>query len=468
MKPKSSRKRICQVVALMLLTQSSADATSLLDVWSVAQQYDPLYSQASYEQLAGQARRDQANSLWHPQVELSAGTGVVNTNSSITGAQFSAPAMGAVSPFNNATFNTSVNGGFASRYALTAIQPVYNKERSAQSRQLNLSADAADIAKIASAQNLMMRVTELYLNTVAAEEILQLLKVNQEAIKRTYQEIQKRVTLGDASNMDLQEAAVRFESMKSKMIEAELGVQINLLALNDLTGQYVQINRINKNFNFLSINFGELNTWIIKQQSQSPQLLILALKERIAREEVEKYASMNSPTFDFIAQSSSDHVSGSGDYGAVSNTTNNNMIGMKLTIPLYTGGYRSSKYEESIHLADKSKAELDQATLAAQQQLSTIWLSLQAAQSRIATLSLAVKLGQERLFATQKSHRTGARSTLELLGAESDLVNSEITLLQAQVELLVNRVRLSVIAGDASEKDLQIVGESLKTYNVPK
>jgi hypothetical protein len=43
---------------------------------------------------------------------------------------------------------------------------------------------------------------------------------------------------------------------------------------------------------------------------------------------------------------------------------------------------------------------------------------------------------------------------LELLGAQSDYISSKLVLLEEQVNLILNRIRLSSIAGDISEQDL--------------
>jgi outer membrane protein len=65
-----------------------------------------------------------------------------------------------------------------------------------------------------------------------------------------------------------------------------------------------------------------------------------------------------------------------------------------------------------------------------------------------------VALSKDRLEATEKSHRQGSRTTLELLGAQSDYISAKQLLLDEQINLVINRIRLSAIAGEISEQDL--------------
>ena len=65
-------------------------------------------------------------------------------------------------------------------------------------------------------------------------------------------------------------------------------------------------------------------------------------------------------------------------------------------------------------------------------------------------------------MATRNGHRVGSRSTLELLGAEVDAINSEQALFVEQTQYLLNRLRLSALTSDLSEADLKIVNAYLK------
>jgi outer membrane protein len=64
--------------------------------------------------------------------------------------------------------------------------------------------------------------------------------------------------------------------------------------------------------------------------------------------------------------------------------------------------------------------------------------------------------------ATRLGHHVGDRTTLELLNAENDAASAELALLQARIELAMNRLRLAAAAGRLDEAWLQSVNASLQ------
>ena len=140
----------------------------------------------------------------------------------------------------------------------------------------------------------------------------------------------------------------------------------------------------------------------------------------------------------------------------------NQMIGVQLTVPLYSGGYRSARQEEALGLAEKARAEADRSRQQIAQQTRAAWLGITVGASRIAALAETAKASQARLDSTRFAHGIGDRTTLELLSAENDAANAEIALLQARIGVLVDRLRLAALAGRLDEAQLRAVNARLQ------
>ena len=432
------------------LCSSTAYAADLMEVWQAAKGHDPEYLAARSEQSAGAARRRQGDALSSPSVNFVAGAGVVNQSSAISGAQFSTPGFGT---FSNASFNTSINSGTMTKYALQASQPLYDRELSAQKNQLKLSGDVADMGMVASDRTLILRVTEIYFETLKAKSVIELLAEQQNAVSNTYAEISKRQHLGDASKIDLQETAEQVEAIKARILSAQLAAKNDSLLLMEVTGQDFKINSLVAGFNAAEVPIGNVKDLTAKAKLQNPQLQILALRQQVSNAEIDKYSARSSPKINVVAQIERDQINGSGDYGSASNTTSNNMIGIQLSVPLMDG-FRSAKNDEAVHTAEKTRLEYERASLDIDKQINSIWFALSTGKDRIISLTRMVALSKERLETTEKSHRQGVRTTLELLGAENDLVSAKLALLEEQINFIVNKIRLSSIVGDVSEQDL--------------
>ena len=126
--------------AALALYAFSAQATDLVQAWQAARQHDPQAAVADAARAAGETRRAQAASLWRPAVVLGGTAGRMSAENAMEGVQFSAPGFG---QSNGVSFGTSVNHGTSTRWTLSARQPLYNTERSAQRQQLEIGADAA-------------------------------------------------------------------------------------------------------------------------------------------------------------------------------------------------------------------------------------------------------------------------------------------------------------------------------------
>ncbi len=194
----------------------------------------------------------------------------------------------------------------------------------------------------------------------------------------------------------------------------------------------------------------------------NPMLLLQQAQLDAASQEARKHELAATPTLDLVAQAGRERLSGSGDFGSASSTQSQQMIGVAFNLPLYTGGWRSAKLEESLRLQDKASAQLAQARLQIGQATRAAWLALQSGQARLAALEQASSASQARLEATRLGRQVGDRTTLDLLNAENDATAAELALLQGRIELLQSRLRLQAQAGQLDESVLQAVNSVLQ------
>jgi outer membrane protein len=148
-------------------------------------------------------------------------------------------------------------------------------------------------------------------------------------------------------------------------------------------------------------------------------------------------------------------LSGDGDFGPASNTQSQQMLGLSLNVPLYTGGYRSAKLQEAVSAQAQAEAEYELAVHQTQQQARSVWLALQTGPARLSALQAAWKASTARLDATRLGRQVGDRTTLDLLQAQNDAAQSELGWLRAQTELLQTRLQLDALTGSLTVQSLQ-------------
>jgi outer membrane protein len=440
----------------------TAHATDLLQVWQAALLHDPQGSVINANRAVGAQQREQASALWRPQLGFSASAGIASANSQIEGAEFAAPPSFPAT--SGASFGTSVNGGNMTRWALNATQPLYNLERQAQSKQLVIAADSADIEWQAAQQDWMLQTTQRYFNALLAERRLALLLQQQSAVEKALTEARDRFALGDSPVTDTHEALARARSLQAQAVAAASDVELARHALADFTG----LPRVDLQLQAPSgrrqgnATLEPLAHWLALAQQNNLMLKRQQAQASAAREEVRKHSALGAPTLDLVAQATQDRLSGSGDFGTASNSQRQQMVGLTLNVPLYTGGWRNAKEQEALRLEDKARAEVERARLQVAQLTRAAWLGLQTGQVQQEALETALTAQQARLDATRLGRQLGDRTTLDLLNAENDASAATLALLQARIDTLQNRLRLDALVGQLDIVRLQAVNHVLQ------
>jgi outer membrane protein len=172
---------------------------------------------------------------------------------------------------------------------------------------------------------------------------------------------------------------------------------------------------------------------------------------QVAREDASKHARAWSPTVDVVAQLAQERIAGSGDFGSPSNSAGSGLIGLQLSVPLYTGGMREARHAETLRLLEKADAELERTRREVARHVRAAWLGLDAGLARVAALEQAVVASEARLASTRTGHQVGDRTTLDLLDAQNASATAALALTQARVAWLVDRLRLAALAGRLDE-----------------
>jgi outer membrane protein len=444
----------------LIISAFPAQAMDLMEAWQATRQHDPQSAVSQAARQAGETRRTQAVSLWRPAVMLSASAGRMTGETEMTGAHFSAPGLG---ESDGVGFATSINNGTSTRWTLSVRQPLFNLERKAQSRQLEIAADVAELEWQSSQQDLMLQTTQRYFDVLLVGNKLALLREQQKAVELALTEAKDRFALGDKPVTDTHEASARAHALRAQVLATQDELALVRSALTDATGVAdPALQGLSGTANVLPTSLQPLTHWLAEASEKNPLLRMQSASVQAAQQEVAKYSKAAATTLDLVAQAGRDQLSGNGNFGAASNTASQQMIGLQLNLPLYTGGYRNSKQEEALRLQDKASAELERAKQQISQQTRAAWLALQTGSARLLALAESHKASAARLDATRLGRQVGDRTTLDLLQAQTDASSATLALLQARVELLLNQLRLQALAGQLNEPALQTVNALLQ------
>jgi outer membrane protein len=216
------------------------------------------------------------------------------------------------------------------------------------------------------------------------------------------------------------------------------------------------------NINLTPPNLADGNTWVQRAKQQSPSLQMMGLQQAIQGQEAKRIKAGNAMTVNWVAQAQMDRLSGQGMYGSASNQMAQYMVGIQLNAPLSTGGMVESREREALKQVEKLRYDQEAVEQQIEQQVRDAWQSLSTAQARLQALSQSEQASKARLTSTRQAHRTGARTTNELLGAEHDAAQAELAVVQLRIQTAMEQLRLSAVSGELGEAQLRQVNALLK------
>jgi outer membrane protein len=441
----SASRAAALLAASWLALVPAARAQGLIDTWQAAERHDAEHAVARASHQTAQARGRQARTLWSPSVALTATAGWGRSDTTIEGARFSAPGFGTI---DGANFETSIGSGTLGRFAVTARQPLYNRELSAQARQVETSVAVADARWEAARQDLMLRTAQRWIDAAMSAEALRVATAQQEAVDRALREATDRYRLGDAPVTGTHEARARAEAVRAQVLAARTDLDLAEAALADLTGRRQSAPRLAPTAAPAPDDpVAPLQQWLDEIDARSPAVRARREAVEIARAEVDKSSRAFAPTVDLVAQVGRDRLSGSGDYGSATNSAGAALVGVQLSVPLFTGGAREARNDEALRLIEQTEAELEQTRQAVSRQARAAWLALSAGDGRVAALRQSLEASRARLASTRTGQRVGDRTTLDVLNAENDTAQAELDLVRARLALQVERLRLAALVG---------------------
>jgi outer membrane protein len=445
-------KRLSGALLAAALCAPSAHALDLLQTWEQARQHDPQMQVVQATRSSVQAYEAQAQSLWRPVVMGSATVGAMSADTRTTGAQFAVGGQ----PAMPGSFATSASAATSTRWSLQAKQPLYSPERQAQQAQLQQAAGVAEWRADLAHQQFMLLTVQRYFQVLLAERQQQVLKNQLVAVERSLTEARDRFAIGDLPVTDTHEAAARASGLQAQWLVADSDLQMARQVLAESTRLPTESLKPQAPKVTEPVTASPTLDQVLTQVREANTGLRLKKAQwDVARQEVKKHQARGGITLDLVAQAGRDRLSGDGDFGPASNTQSQQMLGLSLNVPLYSGGYRSAKLQEAVSAQAQAEAEYELAVQQTQQQARSVWLALQTGPARLSALQAAWKASTARLDATLLGRQVGDRTTLDLLQAQNDAAQSELAWLRAQTELLQTRLQLDALTGSLSVQSLQ-------------
>jgi outer membrane protein len=342
---------------------------------------------------------------------------------------------------DNGQFQSDSDGWSTS---LSASQLLFATGRvAANTRQARAQIASAAADYLSGVQDLLLQVTDAYarLREVrAAVEARQRQADNLEE-QRRFQEA--RFEAGAATRTDLAQAQARLAQARTQLIQAQGGLvaasETYLRLVGAPAGDLAPASQVEGLPQSLA-------TALTEAEVRNPALESARASEDAARAAVAAARANRGPTLSLQAGTSL-----SGDFENEFDDTSSESVGVRLALPLFTGGLTSSRIRQQRALNEAATFDRAATERLVRETVTTAFTGVDTARAAFAS-------AQEQLAAAELAYRgvrleqeVGLRATVEVLDQENELLTARLTLAAAERDVTIAERRLAAAVGGLIE-----------------
>ena len=427
------------------LTTSSAFALDLVQALTLAQENDTLLQTARADYLASSEAESQSTAALLPNLSASVFTQKNTTETS-----------NATGNFSNGESNYTTDG-----YRITLTQTLYNQQLfDAMDASEAISAQALAQYEAAK-QTLILRLAQAYFAVLAANDNVAFAEAEKKANERLLKQNKERFKVGLIAITDVKEAQATYDSAVAQAIVASNELSNQQEALWFIIKQRPEsLNHLQES---VSINFPELEdikSWQDKALANNLNLRAVRYAMEAAKENYDSQRAGHYPTLNLSAQHSSTSADGS-SLGLGGRDVDDTTIGLSLDIPIYSGGYTSSKVRQGAAELDAAKISLEKQQRQTIQEMRVAYLGVQAAVAQVEAFKQVLISTQTATEATQLGFEVGTRTSVDVLLAQGNLFKSQRDYASARYNSILKLLELKYAAGLLSTADIEKINQWL-------
>ena len=432
--PRSSRWVITAVLFSVVGTSSApAWSLDLMQAYQAALEQDPKIRAARAARDAAAERLPQARSQLLPNV--SANLGRYDNNVDVTQQN----ALG--------RDVTSSDRYFSYNQTLQLRQPLFRKPLMDGLRQANSVVADAQATLDSELQDVGSRVAAAYLEALLAQDALELARKKKEVTTIQLDAARKSLAAGSGTRTDIDEAQARLDMDEANVLSARQQVDLTTRQLEVLTHQpATDLARVDtQRVELMPPQPAYLQYWVQQAEDNSPEIRALKARVETAQAEIDKAEGAHYPTVDAIAQITR---SGSENINFPRSKNTNRMVGIQISVPLFSGGYVTSTVRQAIaeHVRTKENLEAVRRDLAVR--VHREYRGVTEGVLKVRALEQAVKSGNQLVTSSRRSFEVGSRTMVDVLNAEQQLQIAQRDLAEARYVYLASRVRLNALVGN--------------------
>jgi len=445
------RKTLLNAAILSLLSAASASALSedLIQLYREARQKDPTLASAKAQWQATQEKVPQAQAGLLPNVSV-AGS-----------AQYLIPDSRVDATIPGFTKATQVNSNIALNATVSDSQPLYRRQNIVVLDQAKVQVSQSSWVLQSADQDLAVRLAQAYFDVLLAQDTLAFVGSQKAATAESLAQAKRNFEVGTATITDTNEAQAKYDQIVALEISTLNDIEIKRRAIEVIIGRNPPALKPLASKPVLETPSPDnMDAWSARAEQSNLSILIANASLDLATLEVDRNRAAREPVIDAIG--SYGHAEALGISSAFANSSLRQwVVGVQLSMPLYTGGLIDSRVREALANQDKARQDLEVARRAAAQAARTSYLNVSNGIAQVKALEQAVVSADVALQSSKLGMEVGVRTNVDVLNAQQQVFSAQRDLAQARYSVITNLLRLKAAAGTLTEADMEMINRTL-------
>jgi outer membrane protein len=395
------RARLLAAACALALAGGVAHAETLADAIALAYQTNPVLQGQRASQRALDESVVQAKSAFRPTVSASADASRTEVEGPLD--------------------RESSSGG------ISVSQSLYTGGRASA----QLSASQADV--MAGQQNLrrveasvLASVITAYMDVRRSLEALRISQDNVTRLRRQLEESQARFDVGDVTRTDVAQSQARYAAAQSSLSTAQSNLGIARANYAALVGQ--SPGELAEAPSLASILPASVDAAFTAAEANNPQILAAEYVERASRARVAQARAVLRPSVALRGSLgyAASEIGGVGD--AFNDYARSVTTSVTASVPIFTGGLNSSQIRAAIERNNADRLNLENTRRVVIQTVTQAWNQLLGARAGLISNEEQVRAATLAYEGVRQEQQVGLRTTLDVLNAEQELRNAELSL----------------------------------------
>ncbi|MBH1493960.1 TolC family outer membrane protein [Stenotrophomonas maltophilia] len=337
----------------------------------------------------------------------------------------------------------------------TVTQPVIDVPGFLAVSQAKSDAAAAAATMRDARQDFYLRVATAYVSVLLATDSLDTYLANEDAYRRQYDQTRIRFDQQLSAEVDMNQAKAYYLSVQSQRIDAENALEQARQHLATITGSALgDLERLRSDYP-LVLPEEDLPRWLDTAASKNAGLAASERTLEAAETGIRAARSGHLPKL----QLSYSYGKSSQWYElpavASDQLRDASAIGLRLTVPLYSGGAVHAGVRKAIAERDVRASQLEAAQRQVKYEVSTYFRALRQGIAQVEASREAVGAAEASVKSMQMGYEIGTQNLTNLVVAIGALADSQGQYSRNRHEFVLNSLRLKRVAGTLSMQDLE-------------